>query len=110
MENKKWTHHETSNGGTWITDGSDRSQILQVIRIADPQSICDALNDYRPWRTGVPEKDKEWYEVSIQHWKSVNHAWFENNTWILPQFQLSGEDAFKVTAWRELPPPYEIKK
>lgn len=68
--------------------------------------ILEALHDYRPWKTGVPEIGGE-YETTITYlggqsivqrlaFKPFAGGWQIKNG--------------NVIAFRELPPPYEIKK
>lgn len=69
----------------------------------DDKFILDALNDYRPWQTGVPEKVGK-YEITVG--KSIRYAWYEDDIWKTDDMEMMEIPMRVVIAYRPPGSPY----
>lgn len=107
MENKKWTFTVGYGETTHLLCDSIPTIELRGASDEEAQQICDALNDARPWRTGVPDKDG-YYEVTISDGTSRIDVFEFERGW-----KISFRDSqlgLKILAYRPLPDPYDPNK
>lgn len=105
---EKWSFkYKPHNGVTlFFQDGTFMFESFPGMTTTMAQQICDALNDARPWRTGVPEKEGRYQVTYSGYWGNeylkIDQLTYFANEWVNP----NGE----VIAYRPLPEPYDPNK